>query len=139
MREAPLTAGISARLGTLADILEQDVRIVFAYLFGSAARHQLTPLSDIDLAVYLDDPVHAADARLDILGRVIRHLRTDRADVIVLNTAPTALAGRILLDREVLIDRRPALRHQFESLTLREFHDFRQLEHTILEERFSRG
>ncbi len=36
MPEAPLTAGISARLGTLADILDQHGRIIFAYLFGNA-------------------------------------------------------------------------------------------------------
>lgn len=139
MREAPLTAGIGTRLDTLADVLERDARIVFAYLFGSAARRQLTPLSDVDVAVYLDDPAQAANTRLDILGRVIGHLRTDRVDVVVLNMAPTALAGRILLEREVLLDRRPAVRHRFESLTLREFHDFRRLEHAILEERFGRG
>jgi hypothetical protein len=38
MQEPPLAAGTGARLGTLADVLEQDARIVFAYLFGSAPR-----------------------------------------------------------------------------------------------------
>jgi predicted nucleotidyltransferase len=76
MREATLTAGISGRLATLPHVLEQDGRVIFAYLFGSAARDELTPLSDVDVAVYLDETGPLADARLDILGRVIHHLRT---------------------------------------------------------------
>jgi predicted nucleotidyltransferase len=139
MREALMPAEVPARLATLAGLLHQNERVVFAYLFGSAARRRMTPLSDVDVAVFLDDPGNAADVRLDILDALSRHLGTDRVDVVVLNTAPTALAGRILLDRVVLLDRQPARRHRFESLTLREFHDFRRLEHAILEERFRRG
>jgi len=45
--------------------------------------------------------------------------------VVVLNTAPTALTGRILQARQVIFDRDPFRRHLFESLALREFFDFR--------------
>jgi uncharacterized protein len=136
VREVPLPAGTVAALATLGDALEQDGRIVFAYLFGSAARGRLTPLSDVDVAVFIEDSSDAAGTRLEILDAVSRHLRTDRVDVVILNRASTAVAGRVLLDRRVLVDRKPGLRHQYESLTLRMFHDFRRLEHAILKERF---
>jgi uncharacterized protein len=131
-----LPAGTVSSLTTLGRALERDGRIVFAYLFGSAARRRLTPLSDVDVAVFLEDPSDTPGARLDIIDAVSRHLGTDRVDVVVLNRAPTAVAGRILLDRQILVDRKPGLRHQYESLTLRMFHDFRHLEHAILKERF---
>jgi predicted nucleotidyltransferase len=136
VREDDLPADVLGRLGSLGGLLEQDTRVVFAYLFGSAARRELTPLSDVDVAVFLDNPSGSVRARLEILDSVSRWLRTDRVDLVVLNNAPVALAGRILHEREVLADRRPPVRHEFESLTLRMFHDFRYMEHAILEERF---
>ena len=39
---------------------------------------------------------------------------------VVLNTAPTALVGRILGSRRVILDREPFRRHRFESQALRE-------------------
>ena len=38
--------------------------VTLAYLFGSAARGETTPLSDVDIAVYLDVPELAKRTRL---------------------------------------------------------------------------
>jgi hypothetical protein len=48
------------------------------------------------------------------------YLGTDSVDLVVLNRAPTALLGRIVRDRRVILDREPFLRHRFESLALRQ-------------------
>jgi hypothetical protein len=58
---------------------------------------------------------------------------------VVLNSAPTALVGRVLQDRTVVLDRLPFRRHAFESRALREFHDFRRMEKRILDLRFGSG
>lgn len=50
-----------------------------------------------------------------------------------LNAAPLSLAGRILTTRKALVDRQPHQRHLFESLTARQFADFRFREHRLLE------
>ncbi|WP_133174608.1 hypothetical protein [Candidatus Methylomirabilis limnetica] len=59
--------------------------------------------------------------------------------MVVLNTAPTALTGRILQTRRVIFDRDPFRRHLFESLALREFFDFRIFEHRLLARRHGNG
>jgi len=138
IREKPLPPDIQARLQTLGRALEACPAVVFAYLFGSAASGRLRPLSDVDVAVYLDESVDATDARLEVLGLLTRHLGTDEVDLVVLNTAPTALAGRILGTRRVILDGDPFRRHRFESLALRKFQDFRFLEHRLLSRRFGR-
>jgi predicted nucleotidyltransferase len=119
----------------LPDVLAARSEVVFAYLFGSAARGELRPLSDVDVAVFLADGVDAFEARTELLALLTGHLGTDKVDLIVLNGAPTALLGRVLLDRRVLCDKDPFRRHRFESRALREFHDFRQFEHRLLERR----
>ncbi|HXJ84872.1 MAG TPA: hypothetical protein VMS64_40045 [Candidatus Methylomirabilis sp.] len=58
---------------------------------------------------------------------------------MILNTAPTALVGRILGSRRVIVDRQPFRRHRFESQALREFLDFRIFEHRLLSRQYPGG
>ena len=139
IRGKPLPQGIEERLATLGHALEACPDVVFAYLFGSAATGNLRPLSDVDIAVYLDETADPVDVRLDVLGMVTKHLGTDEVDLVVLNTAPTALSGRILGTRRVILDREPFRRHRFESLALRKFFDFRSVEHRLLSQKYARG
>jgi len=139
IHETRLPPDIEARLTTLGAALERCRGVVFAYLFGGAASGPIKPLSDVDVAVYLEEGVDLVEGRLEALGAVTEHLGTDEVDLVVLNTAPTALTGRILQTRRVLLDRVPFRRHLFESRTLRQFFDFRILEHAILARRFGHG
>jgi predicted nucleotidyltransferase len=139
MRRTALPDDIERRLAGLGSVLEGSPAVRFAYLFGSAARGELRPLSDIDVAVYIDDETDPAQARLELMGLIARHLGTDAVDVVLLNQAPTALRGRILQSRQVITDKDPFLRHRFESLALRTFLDFRLFERRFLDTRFARG
>jgi predicted nucleotidyltransferase len=139
IHKSPLPADTEERLKTLGQALEGCSGVVFAYLFGGVAAGRIRPLSDVDVAVYLDDSVGPVEGRLQAVGVVTAHLGTDEVDLVVLNTAPTALAGRILQTRRVICDREPFRRHRFESLTLREFADFRVLEHRLLARRYGGG
>lgn len=131
---------IAARLDTLGAALERACpHLTFAYLFGSQATGRTGPRSDVDVAVYLEGATDPMRARLDLASAAAAHLGTDHVDLIVLNGAPLSLVGRILQTRRVLVDRDPFLRHRYESLTARMFHDFRIREHRMLEQRFARG
>ena len=138
-RGAPLPSAIEDQLATLGEALAAEPTVRFAYLFGGAGRRELRPLSDVDVAVYLDDAVDPAQTRLDLIRVVTKHLGTDEIDLVVLNLAPTALTGRILQTRRVIVDKEPFLRHRFESLELRKFLDFRIFERRFLDVRFPRG
>jgi predicted nucleotidyltransferase len=134
-----LPADVDDRLRTLGRALERCSGVVFAYLFGGAVAGRIKPLSDVDVAVYLDETVDPIEARLETIGVVTTHLGTDEVDLVVLNTAPTALTGRILQTRRVICDRDPFRRHRFESLALREFFDFQIFEHRLLARRYGAG
>jgi predicted nucleotidyltransferase len=139
IRQRPLAADVATRLSDLRRALERCNAVVFACLFGGAGRGNLKPRSDVDVAVYLDETANPQDARLEAVGAVTSHLGTDEVDVVVLNTAPTALVGRIPGSRRVVLDRQPFRRHRFESQALRAFLDFRILEHTLLSRRYPGG
>jgi len=111
---------------------------MFAYLFGSMATGKMNRLSDMDIAVYLEG-ADLAEKRLEIIGDLCDHLKTDRIDLVILNTVPLPLKARILKNRRILSDRHPFVRHSFESATFRAFFDFSKLETRILNRRFLDG
>jgi uncharacterized protein len=119
-------------------VLEKYPNVIFAYLFGSQVRGNTTPMSDVDIAVFIEGN-NLSDSKLTIIGDLIGGLETDEIDLVILNMAPLSLKGRILRNREILVDRKPFLRHSFESLTLREYFDFSIKEAAILKRRYSVG
>ena len=89
-----------------AALLEHPV-VLEAYLFGSAARGEAGPESDIDIAVYLDPGVeeppmgHAAVLTTALMAA----LHQDNIDLVTLNTAPPLLYHRVLRDGIRLVAR----------------------------------
>lgn len=138
IRKTPLPRGIEERIRALGEALARCPGVVFAYVFGGVAKGEIKPLSDVDLAVFLDESVDPIEARLEVLGVATAHLGTDEVDLVILNTASTALVGRIQT-RRVICDREPFRRHRFESLALRQFSDFRVVEHRLLARRYAGG
>ena len=120
-------------------IAAASTEVDFAYVFGSVAAGRQTPRSDVDLAVHVDRHADGGAVRLEVARAATRHLGTDAVDVVLLNAAPIALAGRVLTTRRVLLDRDPFARHRYESLTARMFQDFRIREHRLLTQRYARG
>jgi len=72
--------------------------VVLAYLFGSVARGEITHLSDIDVAVYLDEPDRAkrANLYLTLLVSLQEVVGDKRVDLVYLNDAPAGLAYSII-------------------------------------------
>lgn len=128
---------IHERIGLLTDIFSEDSNIVFAYLFGGLLRDKASPLSDVDVAIYVKN-VKSLDY-LALFGKISETLSTDEIDLVVLNSAPVSLAGRILQKRKILVDKDPFLRHKYESRMLREFFDFSVKEREILHRRYGIG
>jgi predicted nucleotidyltransferase len=134
-----LPPDISSRIVRAKEALAEDTHIIFAYLFGGLAKGAQNPLSDVDIAVYLKQVDRLSDFKLKLFGRLSDALGTSEIDLVILNHAPISLAGRILNSREVLVDKEPFLRYDYESLTLREFFDFKTKEETLLLRRYGLG
>ncbi|MDO8136437.1 MAG: nucleotidyltransferase domain-containing protein [Candidatus Brocadiales bacterium] len=135
----PLPQDILLQMPKVKEYLLAHPRVVFAYLFGGISRAVVRPLSDIDIAVYLSEGSDLKEERYEILGRLAGLLRTDEIDLVILNTASLPLKARVIRQKEVVVDKDPSLRHQFESLVLREYFDFSIKERDILFRRFSLG
>jgi predicted nucleotidyltransferase len=117
-----------------------QTEVVLAYLYGSQARGQANPLSDVDIAVLLTgqpDAGQCFDARLMLIGDLTHLLHTDEVDVAILNQTPPALNYRVLRDGLSLFCRDRDHMLSFRVRVINEFLDFMPIlerhEHAILE------
>lgn len=134
-----LPVDIKLRLDGVKKILIEDENVIFAYLFGGLAKGDIHPLSDIDLAVYLKYTNEVAAYKLQLFNKITDAIGTSEMDLVILNTSPISLTGRILQSGKVLVDKEPFSRHAFESLNLRKFFDFRIKEDSLLLRRYGIG
>jgi len=134
-----LPPDILTKLPEAARVLEQDSNVIFAYLFGGLADKVIKPLSDVDIAVYVKEIKDLAEFKMQLFDRLTDALGTGELDLVILNTAPICLAGRILQKRIVFSDKEPFRRHAYESVTLREFFDFRIQEDIFFKRRYGIG
>jgi predicted nucleotidyltransferase len=88
-------------LARLTSALEGRKEILEAYLFGSHARGQAQPHSDIDVAVYIDEALADDGAwgyQAQLTTDLMVVLGTNHVDVVVLNRASILLYHRVLRD-----------------------------------------
>ncbi len=107
-----------------------DLPVDVVWLFGSTARGEHRPDSDIDLAV-LVDPSATVDQRIDLRARLIERLQdegVDRPDVVVADEAPLRLRARISTEGRVLLSRDEPRRVAWTSRVFREHADFALLQ-----------
>ena len=134
-----LPADILSRIPNVKRVLLEDENIVFAYLFGGLARGILKPLSDVDISVYVKDIGNLPEYKLKLFDALTEILGTNEMDLVILNTAPVILSGKILQNKQTLVDKNPPLRHAYESLTLRKYFDFTVKEKALFSRRYGLG
>jgi predicted nucleotidyltransferase len=139
IRHKRLPEDIKDRIQVAADYLEQKGDVVFAYLFGGLAKGDPKPLSDVDIAVYLSENVDLPHAKADLIEKLIDILHTDEIDLVVLNQSSLPLSMNVIKHNRVLVDKKPFVRHAFQSLIMRKYFDHHQLESAILKRRFYHG
>jgi predicted nucleotidyltransferase len=91
----------------MIDIIKQELTNFFrtidnihiAYLFGSIVKGNVNELSDIDIAVMLDENLSKKDMlnmELDLISELTRVLKSDKIDLVVLNDSPLLLKYNII-------------------------------------------
>ena len=131
----------NTKMQDLTPMLEKEKRVKFAYLFGSRARGQAGPLSDTDIAVYLDGRIKSGDYRLKLMEKLAKFLKNDHLDLVILNQAPPLLRHEIIKYGRLLKDD-ACRRIPFEVEAIRECLDtayLRQVQRAALVESIKKG
>ncbi len=111
----------------LAGILS-SYPIVAAYLFGSAAEGRATPLSDVDIALVIDQVKFSNSNRLqlelEIEDQISQVCKIPNADVHIINDAPLVIQGEVLTNGILLYSHDEEARVDYETRTRMEYFDF---------------
>jgi len=115
-------AAFATELGTL---LSRNSKVDCGWLFGSVARGEAGPLSDVDVAVLLTLDV-APEERMNVAVSLYEDLerRCGRVDLVLLDEASSSLKHRVLLDGHLLVERDENRRIAFETRAIQEYLDF---------------
>ncbi|MCC3145621.1 nucleotidyltransferase domain-containing protein [Halanaerobium sp. Z-7514] len=111
----------------IKEILSNRKEIIFAYLFGSFAENKENPLSDIDLAIYIDQNKKPQSGVFGYRSELIVELQAAvnrDIDLVILNNITAAFAHDILKNGVLLINKSAQKRNRFHEKTMREYLDF---------------
>ena len=92
----------------VVEFLSKQEHVKLAYLFGSVANGKEGKLSDVDIAVFLDESLSKPERfslQLKLISELTGILKTDRIDLIVMNNAPISLNYEIIKANHPLLVR----------------------------------
>jgi len=115
----------------VVEYLSKQERVKLAYLFGSVAEGKEGKLSDIDLAVFLDESLSKKERfnlQLKLMSEMSSILKTDKVDLIVMNDAPLSLNYEIIKANHPLLVRDKGEKIDFEHGILSRYLDRRYYE-----------
>jgi len=128
-------------IATVKSLLAQNPHVKFAYLFGSCARGDSGPLSDIDIAVLLDGRVSPFEFRLRLSASLAEALGSECFDLVTLNDAPLLLKYEVVRGGQVIKEDKKQ-RVTFETRVLSEYLDtacLRRTQRAYLKEQLAQG
>ena len=103
--------------------------VILAYLFGSQAGGKTTPLSDIDVAVLVDEKNSSKrqELYLPLLSALIRLLGSDRVDLCYLNEESNGVSYAAVKDNVLLYSSDEKRRIEVETNVLNQYSDLKDL------------
>ena len=117
------------------DFLNKQKHVKLAYLFGSVAEGKEGKLSDVDIAVFLDESLSKPERfnlQLKLISGLTSILKTDRVDLVIMNDAPLSLNYEIIKANHPLVVRNKREKIEFEHGIL-----FRYLDRRYYEKRWT--
>jgi predicted nucleotidyltransferase len=103
--------------------------IDLAYLFGSYAKGRITPLSDVDVAVLLDDKIDPKvyfDIQLDLSDQLSSYLEKE-VEVVILNRADPRLSYQVIKYGKIVFEKDRNLKADFERKALNIYFDLKPM------------
>lgn len=89
----------------LQRFLAKQEQVKLTYLFGSCAKGNQGPLSDVDVAIFLDKRLSKKERqklKLELINVVSSILKTNKLDLVVINDSPVDLNYEIIKHGKIL-------------------------------------
>ncbi|MCD6521485.1 nucleotidyltransferase domain-containing protein [Candidatus Calescamantes bacterium] len=134
IRKNLIRHNLNSLLSELKERLEKEKDIIFAYIIGSYAKGKRCPLSDFDIAVYIENNQEIFDRKISLNSLITDILKTDEVDLIILNEASPLFIHHSLRNGKLLFSKDEKKRISFLVKNLKEYFDMQ-----YYYERFKKG
>ncbi len=97
---------LSKNLEELSERLGQERNLSACFIFGSYAIGHVSPLSDVDIAILIDEgqaPIDLSRAYNYYYHLICQELKTNEVDLIILNEAPSSFTYNILKEGKLIL------------------------------------
>lgn len=116
----------------LKKYFQKHTEIEVAYIFGSVTQGRTSSLSDIDIAVITDsqqikEETYRYGYKAEILTDLIKLLKTNDVDLVILNEVNTLLKHRVLYFGKLIYSKNERKRIAFQTDTINKYNDYKQL------------
>jgi hypothetical protein len=110
--------------------IAKKYRIILVYLFGSKARNTDSKISDIDIAVLLENNEEddLKDLILALIFEFSKLFKSDKIDLLLLNRASLAIQYRVISEGKILYQINSELRCNYEEKVVKLYLDFKKFE-----------
>ncbi|MCL4377170.1 MAG: nucleotidyltransferase domain-containing protein [Actinobacteria bacterium] len=120
----------------LEDFFSKRKEVLFAYIFGSLVTKKNNKFSDIDIAIYIDlKKIEEQDYRYgykaEIITDLMKFLKTDRVDLVLLNSAAPLLRHRVIYFGKLIYNINEKERINFQVETINRYVDYKHLKRKI--------
>lgn len=99
--------------------------IKFAFIFGSFASKQMTPSSDLDIAIFFYNTLDFNEIN-ELKEKLAGALRKE-VDIVVLNSASPIIKMQVLKKGILIINRDPKTYNEFFMKTMNEYDDLKSI------------
>lgn len=129
----------------IVSVLSAEPYIQFVYLFGSRAKGNVHPLSDYDIAIYIDpekEPSTPYGIKSHVAGLFANKIPTQKVQIVILNEANPFLAFEAVDEGRLIFKKDPRTHHDFVFHTYQRYLDMKrlyQLQEEKLLERIKNG
>jgi len=113
--------------------VRQDEDVLAVFLFGSVARQEQTPLSDMDICLVLM-PQSISLELLSLSHKRLDYLKHTLLDIQIFQQLPLYMRRRILKEGQMLFVRDETLLYELALRTVQAFEDFKRIYTSYLEE-----
>ena len=104
--------------------LSRHPSVILAYLFGSQAKGKASEKSDVDIAVFLQEPLSdSLQIKLDLL-QTLQEAGLDNVDLTILNEAGSVLKYQVVKHGQLLFEREKGNHKKFQIAAWKEYFDF---------------
>jgi len=116
----------NAQIRKIKSIFKTYPKVKLAYFFGSKVKNNGGPLSDYDFAIFLDEKNKEKmfETKFALADKISRLLKTDKVDVVILNTTESPeIKYNIIREGKLIYEKEP-FKILLEPKILNEYFDF---------------